>query len=109
MEHVEALLTRKSLTARDLKEILPTVWWTAASTTNDPRISETGHASGVKVGFAEVMALALAFLCRISFSRGTMYPAMLCHADIGSQAQLPDILYFGNYNECDSKSDLFAE
>ena len=50
MEHVEALLTRKSLTARDLKEILPTVWWPAASTTNDPRISEAGHEAGVKVG-----------------------------------------------------------
>ena len=49
MEHVEALLTRKSLTARDLRELLPTVWWPAADSTADPRISEAGHAAGVKV------------------------------------------------------------
>lgn len=49
MEHVEALLTRKALTPRDMKELLPTVWWPAAAATSDLRISQAGHAAGLKV------------------------------------------------------------
>ena len=51
MEHLEGLLTRKALTARDMRDLLPTVWWPGAATqaASDPRVSEPGYAAGIAV------------------------------------------------------------
>ena len=52
MERIEALLTRKLVTSRELRVLLPTVWWSGAHSQagDDSRVSQPGFASAVEVG-----------------------------------------------------------
>jgi len=55
MERIEALLTRKLVTSRELRALLPTVWWSGAQSQagDDSRVSQSGFASAVEVGFLD--------------------------------------------------------
>ena len=59
MERVEALLTRKLVTSRELRALLPTVWWPGAQSQagDDTRVSQTGFASAVEVGYVKLCAV----------------------------------------------------
>ena len=54
MERIEALLTRKLVTSRELRALLPTVWWSGAQSQagDDSRVSQSGFATAVEVGTA---------------------------------------------------------
>ena len=51
MERLEALLTRKLVTGRELRTLVPTVWWAGAQSQagGDSRVSQLGFAAAVEV------------------------------------------------------------
>jgi hypothetical protein len=65
MERLEALLTRKLVTGRELRTLLPTVWWAGAQSQagGDSRVSQLGFAAAVEVHLSA--ASGDVFLCTL--------------------------------------------